>query len=92
MKNLKIHIGCSSFNTKNWSGIFYPEELPRSKWMSLSFHAHEILIAYPRNSPLFIVPPMWQPISAAAMQRCIWEVESIFQVIDVIKLNGQIRT
>lgn len=67
-------------------------QLPRSKWMSLSFHAHEILIAYPRNSPLFIVPPMWQPISAAAMQRCIWEVESIFQVIDVIKLNGQIRT
>ncbi len=67
-------------------------QLPRSKWMSLSFHGNEILIAYPRNRPLFIVPPVWQPVSAEAMQRCIWEVESLFQVIDVIKLNGQIRT
>ena len=67
-------------------------ELPRSKWMSLSFHGREILIAYPRFRPLFIVPPLWQPVSAEAMQRCIWEVEALFQVIDVIKLNGQIRT
>ncbi len=67
-------------------------QLPRAKWMSLSFRNSEILIAYPRNRPLFIVPPLWQPVSAEAMQRCIWEVESIFQVIDIIKLNGQIRT
>ena len=67
-------------------------QLPRAKWMSLSFRANEILIAYPRNRPLFIVPPLWQPVSAEAMQRCIWEVESIFQVIDIIKLNSQIRT
>lgn len=67
-------------------------QLPRSKWMSLSFHNRELLITYPRNRPLFIVPPVWQPVSAEAMQRCIWEVESIFQVIDTIKMNPQIRT
>lgn len=66
-------------------------QLPRAKWMSLSFHKREVLIAYPRFRPLFVVPPLWQPVSAEAMQRCIWEVESIFQVIDVIKMNPQIR-
>lgn len=67
-------------------------QLPSSKWMSLSFHNREMLIAYPRFRPLFIVPPLWQPVSADAMQRCIWEVESLFQVIDTIKMNPQIRT
>lgn len=66
-------------------------QLPSAKWMSLSFHKRELLIAYPRFRPLFVVPPLWQPVSAEAMQRCIWEVESIFQVIDTIKLNPQIR-
>ena len=32
MKNLDIHIGCSSFSSESWSGIFYPANLPRSKW------------------------------------------------------------
>ena len=67
-------------------------QLPSAKWMSLSFHNRELLIAYPRFRPLFVVPPLWQPVSAEAMQRCIWEVESIFHVIDTIKLNPQIRT
>lgn len=31
MKN-KIHIGCSSFYNARWIAVFYPEELPRSKW------------------------------------------------------------
>ena len=66
--------------------------LPSGKWMSLSFCKRELLLAYPRFRPLFVVPPLWQPVSAEAMQRCIWEVESIFQVIDTIKLNPQIRT
>ncbi len=66
-------------------------QLPSAQWMSLSFHKRELLIAYPRFRPLFVVPPLWQPVSAEAMQRCIWEVESIFQVIDTIKLNPQIR-
>lgn len=32
MKNLKIHIGCSSFYNSNWKPEFYPENLPKSKW------------------------------------------------------------
>lgn len=32
MKNLKIHIGCSSFYNSNWKPEFYPEGLPKSKW------------------------------------------------------------
>lgn len=66
-------------------------QLPSVQGMSLSFHGRELLIAYPRFRPLFVVPPLWQPVSAEAMQRCIWEVESIFRVIDAIKLNAQIR-
>ena len=31
MKN-EIQIGCSSFNNRFWKGIFYPENLPTSKW------------------------------------------------------------
>ncbi|MHC0440361.1 DUF72 domain-containing protein [Flavobacterium sp. 3-210] len=31
MKN-DILIGCSSFNNRFWKGIFYPENLPSSKW------------------------------------------------------------
>jgi len=27
-----ILIGCSSFNNQYWKGIFYPEDLPSSKW------------------------------------------------------------
>lgn len=32
MKNLKIHIGCSSYYNSNWKPEFYPENLPKSKW------------------------------------------------------------
>ncbi|QQG35898.1 MAG: DUF3137 domain-containing protein [Micavibrio aeruginosavorus] len=67
-------------------------QLPRGKMMSLSLTGREILLAYPRFRPLFVVPALWQPVSLAAMQRCIWEIESIFRVIDVIKSNRQIRT
>jgi uncharacterized protein YecE (DUF72 family) len=45
VKNLKTHIGCSSFNTKDWSGLFYPEELPRSKWFDFyaaNFKTYEL--------------------------------------------------
>jgi uncharacterized protein YecE (DUF72 family) len=27
-----IQIGCSSYNNRYWKGIFYPEDLPTSKW------------------------------------------------------------
>jgi uncharacterized protein YecE (DUF72 family) len=32
MKKQHLYIGTSSFNTGYWKGIFYPEDLPRSKW------------------------------------------------------------
>lgn len=32
MKKETILIGCSSYNTAEWKGIFYPEDLPKSKW------------------------------------------------------------
>ncbi len=30
----KLNIGCSAFNNDYWKGLFYPEDLPRSKWFS----------------------------------------------------------
>jgi len=32
MRKQDIHIGLSAFNNSYWKGIFYPEDLPRSKW------------------------------------------------------------
>ncbi|MFN3827035.1 MAG: DUF3137 domain-containing protein [Micavibrio sp.] len=67
-------------------------QLPRGKAMSISFQGQEILLAYPRFRPIFTLPALWQPISLEAMQRCIWEIDSILQIIDLIKANHQIRT
>ena len=53
MKNLKIHIGCSSFNTRDWSGIFYPADLPRSKWFD--FYA-ENFKTYELNATFYKFP------------------------------------
>lgn len=39
MRAKKIHIGCSSYNNSEWKNIFYPEELPRSKWFAF-YTAH----------------------------------------------------
>lgn len=30
---MKVHIGCSGYNYKEWKGLFYPENLPQSKWL-----------------------------------------------------------
>ncbi|MFO8148103.1 MAG: DUF72 domain-containing protein [Bacteroidota bacterium] len=30
---MKIHIGCSGWNYKDWRGKFYPEELAQKKWL-----------------------------------------------------------
>ena len=32
MKKGNIHIGCSSYVTTSWQGIFYPEGLPKKQW------------------------------------------------------------
>lgn len=30
---MKVHVGCSGYNYKEWKGMFYPENLPQSKWL-----------------------------------------------------------
>jgi uncharacterized protein YecE (DUF72 family) len=32
MKKENLIIGCSSYNTASWKGIFYPEDIPKSRW------------------------------------------------------------
>ncbi len=32
-KPLPVHIGCSGFSYDHWKGVFYPEGLPKSKWL-----------------------------------------------------------
>lgn len=32
MKEVDFHIGCSAFATPSWKHLFYPEDLPKSKW------------------------------------------------------------
>ncbi len=41
----EITIGCSSFNNRLWKGVFYPENLPTSKWFDYyceHFNTYEI--------------------------------------------------
>lgn len=41
----KITIGCSSFNNGYWKEVFYPKELPRSKWFDFycrHFDSYEV--------------------------------------------------
>lgn len=37
---IEWRIGCSGFYNKHWKGVFYPEALPQSKW--LSFYAEHL--------------------------------------------------
>ncbi len=46
-----LHIGCSSFNNPRWKGVFYPEDLPRSKWFAYyaeHFSTYEINASFYR--------------------------------------------
>lgn len=45
MNKSGIHIGCSSYNTRQWKGIFYPEDIPGSKWFGYyagQFNTYEL--------------------------------------------------
>jgi uncharacterized protein YecE (DUF72 family) len=33
-KHAQLWIGCSGFYNRHWKGIFYPEQLPQSKWFA----------------------------------------------------------
>jgi len=30
---MNVHIGCSGYNYREWKGMFYPENIPQSKWL-----------------------------------------------------------
>ena len=30
---MKVHIGCSGYNYKEWRGAFYPQKMPQRKWL-----------------------------------------------------------
>ncbi|WP_029035008.1 DUF72 domain-containing protein [Salinimicrobium terrae] len=30
---MKVHIGCSGYNYKEWRGPFYPQKMPQRKWL-----------------------------------------------------------
>ena len=45
MKKQSIQTGCSSYNNGSWKGIFFPEDIPRSKWFEFyceQFNTYEI--------------------------------------------------
>ena len=52
----QINIGCSGFSYKHWRGVFYPEGLPSSKWLTYyteKFRAVELNVTFyrlPRES------------------------------------------
>lgn len=45
--------GCSSFNEWRWKGIFYPEDLPRTKWFS---HYCKYFDTYEMNNTFYKFP------------------------------------
>jgi uncharacterized protein YecE (DUF72 family) len=36
---VKYYVGCSGWHYEHWRGLYYPQELPRPKW--LSFYAQQ---------------------------------------------------
>jgi len=55
MKNLKIHIGCSSYYNSNWKPEFYPEGLARSKWFE---YYCEHFSTYEMNGTFYKAPTL----------------------------------
>lgn len=48
---LNWHIGCSGFYYNHWKGLFYPDDLPKSKWFSFyseHFRALELNVTFYR--------------------------------------------
>lgn len=47
----KVYVGTSGFNYSHWSGVFYPENLPQSKWLnyySTKFSTVELNVTFYR--------------------------------------------
>ena len=64
-------------------------EILGAKWMDVSFCGNEILFVVRRGRPLFESGPLWQAVTAENLGKCIAELESVFRLIDVLKLNRQ---
>ena len=46
---MKLNAGCSGFYNRQWKGVFYPEELPQSKWFTFyceHFHTLELNVTF----------------------------------------------
>jgi uncharacterized protein YecE (DUF72 family) len=46
--SVKYYVGCSGWHYEQWRGLFYPEELPKPKW--LSFYARQFATVELNNS------------------------------------------
>ncbi|MGQ2981954.1 DUF72 domain-containing protein [Flavobacterium sp.] len=53
MKKEDIIIGCSSYNTASWKGLFYPEDIPKSRWFQ---HYCKYFNTYELNSTFYKFP------------------------------------
>ena len=51
MINPGVNIGCSGFSYDHWRGVFYPEGLPKSRWLNYyteKFHTVELNVTFYR--------------------------------------------
>ena len=63
----------------------------RAKYIEASFKDSEILFAIHRGRDLFESLPLWQTVTAKRIETITRELEIIFEIIDVLKLNKQIN-
>lgn len=64
-------------------------EILRARYMEVSFLANEILIAVARNRPLFEYDPLWQKITTERLHKKVADIETVMQLVDILKLNRQ---
>lgn len=62
----------------------------RAKWMEASFKGNEILFSIHRGRDLFEAMPLWKAVTEENLRKITREIEIIFEIIDVLKLNKQI--
>jgi len=43
---MKVHLGCSGYNYKEWKGFFYPEELAQNKWLQFYCQHYKTVETY----------------------------------------------
>lgn len=43
MENLQLYIGTSGWNYDHWKGVFYPEDIPKTKWLEYYINKFQTL-------------------------------------------------